>query len=139
MSDVFQLQRFLDAQASVYRGVVAELREGRKRSHWMWFIFPQIAGLGLSPTSAFFAISSLDEARAYARHPVLGARLLQCAELMLAAAPRSAVEILGPIDALKFHSCMSLFSVARPDDPMFKACLETFFAGEPDPATLARL
>ena len=139
MSDPFALQRFVDAQAPVYAAVVRELAAGEKRSHWMWFVFPQIAGLGFSPTSAFFAIASLDEAKAYAAHPVLGARLLECAGLVLAVEGRTARQIFGAVDESKFRSSMTLFSRASPDEPAFALCLERYFAGEADPATLAKL
>ena len=139
MPDEFDLQRFLDVQQRVYRDVVAELGAGRKRTHWMWFIFPQIAGLGLSSTSVFFAISSLAEARAYADHAVLGVRLRECVGLMLAHKSRSALEILGPVDAVKFRSSMTLFAAALPAEEAFGAALESFFAGEADPETLKRL
>ncbi len=139
MPDDFDLQRFLDAQERVYGHVVAELAAGRKRTHWMWFIFPQIAGLGLSPTSVFYAISSLAEAQAYADHPVLGSRLRECVGLVLAHKSRPAVEILGSIDAVKFRSSMTLFAAARPAEGAFAAALEFFFAGKADPETLKRL
>jgi uncharacterized protein (DUF1810 family) len=139
MSDPFSLQRFLDAQQRVYANAVAELAAGAKRSHWMWFAFPQIAGLGFSPTAVFYAISSLAEARAYADHPVLGARLRECAGLMLAVEGKTAVAILGAIDARKFHSSMTLFEAARPGEGVFAACLDKYFAGERDPATLERI
>jgi uncharacterized protein (DUF1810 family) len=139
MVDPYRLQRFLAAQEPVYATVVAELSAGRKRSHWMWFIFPQVAGLGSSPTAVFFAISSLDEARAYLNHLTLGPRLCQSAALMLAAQTASATDILGPIDAAKFRSSMTLFEAASPQEPTFAACLHKFFAGERDRATLERI
>jgi uncharacterized protein (DUF1810 family) len=105
----------------------------------MWFVFPQIAGLGQSPTSIRFAISSLEEASAYLAHPVLGPRLSECATLMLAVEGKSANEIFGPVDAMKFRSSMTLFAAASPGFPVFEHCLEKFFAAEPDPATLARI
>jgi uncharacterized protein (DUF1810 family) len=139
MSDPFRLQRFLDAQARVYGNVVLELRAGQKRTHWMWFVFPQIAGLGLSPTSVFYAIASLDEARAFSGHPVLGARLQECAALALAVEGRTARQIFGEIDARKFQSSMTLFSAARPEEGVFAACLEKFYGGERDAATMERI
>jgi uncharacterized protein (DUF1810 family) len=137
-ADPFNLQRFVDAQAPVYPQVVRELAAGEKRSHWMWFVFPQIAGLGLSPTSAFFAIASLDEARAYLAHPVLGPRLLECAGLVLRAEGRTARQLFGAVDEAKFRSSMTLFASAAPDERTFKHCLEKYFAGAPDHATLAK-
>jgi uncharacterized protein (DUF1810 family) len=139
MTDRFNLQRFVDAQEPVYRQVGLELRAGRKDSHWIWYVFPQIAGLGLSPTSVRFAISSIEEARAYLAHPVLGPRLTGCATLALEVEGRTANEIFGPVDAMKFRSSMTLFAKAGPEFPIFERCLEKYFAGAPDPATLARV
>jgi uncharacterized protein (DUF1810 family) len=137
-SDPFDLQRFVDAQADVYAGVTAELAAGLKTSHWMWFVFPQLKSLGRSSTALHYGIGSLDEARAYWQHPVLGLRLRQCCELLLAVAPdRSARQILGPIDALKLRSCLTLFERVAPDEPLFGRLLERFYAGERDPASLA--
>ena len=132
------LDRFLTAQAPVYAAVLRELGAGAKRSHWMWFIFPQIAGLGLSAPSRHFAIASLDEARAYLRHPILGSRLRECTALAMRAADRSAREIFGTPDDMKFRSCMTLFAAAAPDS-VFDDALRLFFAGEPDPLTGAKL
>jgi uncharacterized protein (DUF1810 family) len=139
MTDHFHLQRFVEAQESVYDEVRRELRAGRKQSHWMWFIFPQIAGLGQSATSIRFAIASLDEAKAYLAHPVLGLRLRECATLALGAGARTTREIFGPIDEMKFRSSMTLFARAAPDEHVFRRCLDKYFAGSSDPATLARL
>ncbi len=139
MSDRFNLQRFVDAQASVYQEVRQELRAGRKESHWMWFIFLQIAGLGTSPTSVRFAIASLDEARAYLAHPVLGPRLRECAKLAVDVEGRTAREIFGPVDEMKFRSSKTLFAQAAPDEDVFQRCVDKYFAGSHDPATLARL
>ena len=139
MTDPFNLQRFVAAQAPVYDAVVRELMAGEKRSHWMWFVFPQIAGLGMSPTSVLYAISSLDEAKAYLAHPVLGPRLADCARLVLAAEGRTARQIFGAVDAQKFCSSMTLFGRAQQGASVFADCLDAFFAGEPDPATLAKL
>jgi uncharacterized protein (DUF1810 family) len=139
MADPFNLERFVEAQAPVYDRARRELRGGRKESHWMWFIFPQIAGLGLSPTSVRFAISSLDEAKAYLAHPILGPRLQECATLALDAEGRTAREIFGPVDEVKFSSSMTLFARAAPEEGVFQRCIDKYFAGQPDPATLARL
>jgi uncharacterized protein (DUF1810 family) len=139
MADSFNLERFVEAQARVYDQVRRELMAGRKESHWMWFVFPQIAGLGQSAMSIRFAIASLDEAKAYLAHPTLGPRLRECATLTLAAEERTAGEIFGPIDAMKFRSSMTLFARAAPDEHVFQGCLDKYFAGSPDPATLARL
>ena len=139
MDDRFQLQRFVDAQRSVYETAVRELRAGRKRSHWMWFIFPQISGLGHSVTSQTFALSSLAEAAAYLAHPVLGQRLRECAALLASIEGRSIDEIFGHPDDLKFHSSMTLFAHAAPGEPVFAACLQKYFGGQLDPQTLSRL
>jgi uncharacterized protein (DUF1810 family) len=138
-SDPFDLQRFVDAQARVYPTVVDELRAGRKRSHWIWFIFPQIAGLGSSPTAARYAIASLDEARAYLRHDVLGPRLHECARLVNAVEGRSIEDIFGFPDNLKVRSSMTLFARATDDDEDFVALLNKYCDGEEDPQTVARL
>lgn len=139
LADPFNLQRFVDAQSPVYPQVHAELTAGTKRSHWMWFIFPQIAGLGSSPTARRFAIESMDEATAYLAHPVLGPRLRECTELVLTHPHRSAADIFSFPDDLKFHSSLTLFAVADPDTPLFRSALQTFFSGERDEATLDRL
>jgi len=133
------LERFVDAQEGVYERVLRELHAGRKESHWMWFIFPQIAGLGHSPTSVFYAIASLDEARAYLAHPLLGSRLTECVSAVLAMEGSSARRIFGAIDEMKLRSSLTLFARAAPDKPLFAECLQKFFGGEPDPATLERL
>ena len=136
------LQRFVDAQedAAIYARALEELRRGRKRSHWIWFVFPQIAGLGQSPMSHAYAIRSLGEARAYLQHPVLGPRLRECCEALLAAPPdATAAQILGGIDAIKVRSSMTLFARADPAEPLFKAVLTRFYSGEPDPETESRL
>lgn len=137
--DSYHLERFTAAQEPVYRHVIAELRDGHKRSHWMWFIFPQIRGLGHSATAVHFAISSLDEARAYLTHPVLGTRLRECTQLVSAVEGRSIHQILGHPDDLKFRSCMTLFANATSDNGIFLTALDKYFGGEPDPETLARL
>ena len=139
MAEPYNLQRFLDAQAKVYDKVVAELRAGQKRTHWMWFVFPQIAGLGFSPTSVFYALSSLDEAKAYLDHTVLGPRLRECVELAVAIEGKTARQIFGEVDARKFHSSLTLFALARPQDPVFARGLEKFFGGERDEATLGKV
>jgi uncharacterized protein (DUF1810 family) len=139
MADPFNLQRFLDAQSPVYERARRELEIGRKQSHWMWFIFPQIAGLGQSPMSIRFAIASLDEAQAYLAQPVLGARLRECARLTLAVESKTARDIFGSIDEVKFRSSMTLFARAAPDEELFQRCLDKYFAGDADPATLAKL
>jgi uncharacterized protein (DUF1810 family) len=133
------LERFVSAQGGVFAGVLDELRRGRKTGHWIWFIFPQIAGLGTSPTSLHYAIASLDEARAYLAHPVLGARLRECAGIILATEGRTATEIFGALDAMKVRSSMTLFHRAAPDEPVFGQVLDRFYGGVPDEATDARL
>jgi uncharacterized protein (DUF1810 family) len=139
VTDRFDLQRFVEAQAPIYSKVCEELRAGRKESHWMWFIFPQIAGLGQSPTSVRFAISSLDEASSYLAHRILGPRLRECAKLAFDVEGKTARQIFGPVDETKFRSSMTLFAKAAPDEPLFAECLEKFFSGGPDPATLEKL
>jgi len=129
------LERFVREQDRGYDRVLAELRNGRKTGHWIWFIFPQIAGLGRSDMSRWFAIASLEEARAYLAHPVLGSRLRECAELLLAIDGRSADEIFGHLDAMKVRSSMTLFHRAAPDELVFRRVLERFYAGIADPAT----
>ena len=138
-ADIFDLRRFVTAQNPIYDRVRGELARGCKHSHWMWFIFPQIAGLGHSAMSVRYAISSLDEARAYLDHPMLGARLRECTSLVLAVDGKSAYEILGSPDDMKFRSCMTLFAHAAPDEQMFHDALATYFDGEEDAQTLARL
>jgi uncharacterized protein (DUF1810 family) len=135
----FDLDRFLVAQAATYAGALAELRSGRKVGHWIWFIFPQVAGLGSSEMSRRYAIASLDEARAYLEHPVLGARLRECAVALLDVDGRTAEAILGSLDALKVRSSMTLFRHADPGEPLFAAVLERFYGGIEDGATVGRL
>ena len=133
------LSRFLDAQAGgTYEQALRELRAGRKQGHWIWFVLPQIAGLGRSPTSRHYAIASLDEARDYLAHPVLGPRLVECAQALLDLPGDDPVAVLGSIDAVKLRSSMTLFAAAG-GDPVFRAVLDKYFAGEDDPATLTRL
>lgn len=136
MTDIYKLHRFLGAQEPVYDTVLAELRAGRKSSHWIWFIFPQIAGLGHSAMAQQFAIGSLDEAKAYLQHPVLGSRLRACTQLVLDVNGRSAEEIFGYPDYLKFRSCMTLFLTAAPDNTIFNNALLKYFDGKPDQSTL---
>jgi uncharacterized protein (DUF1810 family) len=137
MEDPHDLQRFVTAQAPVYDQVREELREGRKTSHWMWFVFPQIAGLGHSAMARRYAVASLEEARAYLDHPVLGPRLRECAALVTAVDGRSLNEILGSPDDRKFHSSMTLFALASDGERVFVGPLEKYFSGKQDPATLA--
>lgn len=136
MADVYNLHRFLDAQQPTYDTVLAELRAGRKSSHWIWFIFPQIAGLSHSSMAQQFAITSLDEAKAYLQHPILGPRLQECTQLVLEVNGRSAEEIFGYPDNLKFRSCMTLFMTATIDNTLFKNALLKYFDGQPDQMTL---
>jgi uncharacterized protein (DUF1810 family) len=136
--DPYNLGRFEEAQAGVYARVCEELKAGEKRSHWMWFIFPQIRGLGRSPMAERFAIGSLDEARAYLRHPVLGARLRECTALVNAVEGRKASEIFGFPDDLKFCSSMTLFAKAG-TEPVFRRAIEKYFGGEMDSGTLERI
>lgn len=131
-----QLERFIAAQESIYQQVVNELSAGRKRSHWMWFIFPQLAGLGFSAMAQHYAIGSLAEARAYLAHPVLGARLRECSALVLAVQGATVHGIFGSPDNMKFHSSMTLFAQAAPDEALFRDCLDKYFGGVPDRATL---
>jgi uncharacterized protein (DUF1810 family) len=135
----FDLERFVQAQAPLYQQVLAELGAGRKERHWMWFIFPQIAGLGHSAMAQKYAITCADEAAAYLAHPVLGARLRQCSALVAALEGKSALQIFGHPDELKFHSSMTLFSEIAPDEDVFNTCLCKYFDGAPDEATLERL
>ena len=134
------LERFISAQDEygTYTQAVAELRAGRKTSHWMWFVFPQITGLGRSATAQAYAIADLQEARAYLAHPTLGPRLVECARIVAEHRDRTAEQIFGGVDAMKLRSSMTLFAAADPDQPAFAAVLEQFFAG-PDPETLRRI
>lgn len=136
VSDPDQLHRFLEAQDPVYDRVCAELRAGHKRTHWMWYVFPQLRGLGRSQMAEHFGIGSKEEAAAYLAHPVLGARLRECTQLVNEVQGRSATQIFGSPDDLKFRSSMTLFSMVS-DDPVFAAALEKYFGGEPDPLTQA--
>jgi uncharacterized protein (DUF1810 family) len=139
MTDRYDLQRFLEAQAGMYEQACAELRAGRKQSHWMWFVFPQIRGLGGSPMAMKYAISGLDEARAYLSHSVLGARLRECAEIVVGVEGETVEEIFGYPDDLKFHSSMTLFAKAEEGGGVFLRALERYFRGEMDRGTLDRI
>jgi uncharacterized protein (DUF1810 family) len=139
MSDPHNLQRFVDAQAPVYAQVCSELKAGKKRSHWMWFVFPQIKGLGTSPTAQFYAVGSRAEAEAYLAHPVLGLWLRECTQLVLDVTGRSAHEIFGSPDDLKFRSSMTLFAEVAGDKALFEAALRKYFNGESDRRTIAAL
>jgi uncharacterized protein (DUF1810 family) len=137
--DQYNLERFVSGQHSIYAEVVCELRAGMKTSHWMWFIFPQIRGLGRSPVSIEYAISSREEAAAYLQHPVLGPRLKECTQLVLDVENRSAEEIFGSPDDMKFRSSMTLFAQVSADDDIFNRALRQYFGGVPDQLTLDRL
>ena len=139
--DPYDLQRFVAAQdaGGTYRRATAELRDGRKDSHWMWFVFPQITGLGYSQVSRTYAISSLAEASAYLAHPVLGPRLTECAAILAGLRDRTAEQIFGEVDALKLRSSMTLFMRAAPGEPVFRQVLDRYFGGETDSATERRL
>ena len=140
MEDPYRLARFVAAQDDgSYRDAVAELRAGRKTSHWMWFIFPQVAGLGRSAIAQHFAIASADEAQAYLRHPVLGPRLRECAQILAGLDGKNADQILGSVDAMKLRSSMTLFMTAAPDEPVFREVLDKYFGGAADQLTLGRL
>ena len=138
-SDPFDLQRFVDAQNPIYDEVCAELRDGRKRGHWIWFVFPQLRGLGSSHMATVFGISSRQEAVAYSDHPVLGARLRECTRLVNLVQGRAIDQIFGYPDDLKFRSSMTLFASVSSDSQVFKDALQKYFAGESDPLTLKRL
>jgi uncharacterized protein (DUF1810 family) len=139
--DPYRLERFVTAQdaGGTYQRALAELRAGRKTSHWMWFIFPQVAGLGLSAMAQRYAISGVAEARAYLGHPVLGPRLRACTEAIAVTTGSTADRILGPVDAMKLRSCMTLFAAAAPEEKVFGEVLTRYFDGQPDEATLTRL
>ncbi len=133
------LDRFLQAQEFHYAEALAELRAGRKRGHWMWYVLPQLRGLGYSQMSREYGLSGQPEALDYFRHPVLGPRLVECVKAVLTHADRAATDILGEIDAMKFRSCLTLFSMVAPEEPCFQAALEAFYRGAPDPETLKQL
>lgn len=139
MSDPYGLQRFVDAQARNYADALSELRAGRKASHWMWYVFPQVAGLGSSAMAQAYALRSLEEARAYLAHPVLGARLRECVAAALTVRGRSARQVFGSPDDLKFRSSLTLFAAADPGEPLFRDALDAYFAGAPDAATVEKL
>jgi uncharacterized protein (DUF1810 family) len=139
MNDPYDLQRFLDAQNPVFEQVCSELQLGRKRSHWMWFVFPQLRGLGASSMANKFGISCRDEADAYLRHSILGLRLRECTRLVNLVQGRSIEEVFGYPDNLKFHSSMTLFAQITPENDVFAAALQKYFGGQPDKLTLDRL
>src|SRR5438046_1490500 len=139
MDDPYNLQRFVDAQNPVYDNVCSELRQGRKTRHWMWFVFPQIEGLGHSSMARTFAIASLDEAKAYLLHPVLGRRIIECTELISKIEGRTIDQILGYPDDLKFRSSMTLFAHATADNQVFEDAIRKYFGGEYDQLTLERV
>jgi uncharacterized protein (DUF1810 family) len=133
------LERFVTAQAQIYPRVMAELKAGCKQSHWMWFIFPQIAGLGHSTMAQMYAVASLDEARAYLAHPLLGARLRECCQAVMTVEGKSAHDIFGSPDDVKFRSCLTLFAQAAPNETLFTDLLDKYFDGEADELTLQKL
>jgi uncharacterized protein (DUF1810 family) len=135
----FDPQRFVDAQSQTYQQALAELRGGHKRTHWMWFVFPQVAGLGRSGMAQRFALPGAAEARAYYSHPVLGRRLVECARALTDLDTADAVEVFGTVDAMKLRSSMTLFAIAVPEEPVFREVLEHFFSGELDEETTSRL
>ena len=139
MNDQFDLQRFVEAQASTHARALAELKSGRKQSHWMWFVFPQLAGLGHSDMARRYAISGREEAIAYLQHLVLGERLAHCCEALLEWKDRSATQIMGSPDDMKLRSSMTLFATVAPKMPVFQQVLEVFFDGKPDAMTLSKL
>ena len=138
-TDPYDLNRFVSAQEGSYQQALSELKRGRKQSHWMWYVFPQLDGLGSSPTAKFYSIKSEDEARAYLEHPVLGPRLAECAEAILAIDGESATAILGSPDDLKLKSCATLFARVSAPGSVFERILDKFYAGERDAATLRLL
>lgn len=139
MQDPYDLQRFVTAQDPVYAQVCAELAAGAKASHWMWFVFPQLRALGRSATAQYYGLASRAEAAAYWRHPLLGQRLKDCTGLVLGVQGRTAQQIFGGIDELKFRSCMTLFAAVAPEEPAFRQALEKYFGGAADPRTLELL
>ena len=136
MTDPHDLVRFVEAQDGVYERALAEIRSGRKRSHWMWFVFPQVDGLGFSATSKRYAIKSLDEAQAYLAHPILGTRLIECAEAVLGVKGRTAADIFGSPDDMKLRSSATLFAQVSADGSVFHRVLDEYFGGQPDRETL---
>ena len=138
-TDPYDLKRFVAAQEPVFASALAELRAGRKRTHWMWFVFPQLRGLGHSPTATYYGIASLDEARAYLAHPLLGPRLELCTNAVCGIEGRTLHEIFGSPDDMKFHSSVTLFSLIEPRDAVFERALDKYFNGELDERTIAIL
>ena len=139
MDDPWNLVRFVEAQERVYKSVLEELRRGSKQNHWMWYIFPQLAGLGSSATSRSYSISGLDEARAYIHHALLGTRLIECTQLVLELKGRSTRAVFGSPDYMKFRSCMTLFALADPDTPCFQDAVNRYYSGQVDDRTIAIL
>ena len=139
MNDTYQLQRFLDAQEDIYPNVVRELKQGRKQSHWIWYIFPQVKGLGKSYISKKYALGSLDEAAAYVQHPILGNRLNECTEIVVNTEGSTAEQIFGYPDNLKFHSSITLFSLVENHNPLFDSALRKYFDNKKDQLTLDTL
>jgi uncharacterized protein (DUF1810 family) len=139
MNDPFNLSRFVEAQRPVFSRVVDELRAGRKTSHWMWFVFPQLKGLGLSETAMRFGITDRREARAYLQHPLLGPRLVECVEALLEHGDSSALQILGSPDDLKLRSCLTLFNEVQPEPALYQRALDQFYGGKPDDRTIQLL
>jgi len=139
MTSAFDLERFTAAQAPVWESVVQELRAGRKQTHWMWFVFPQLASLGRSATARHYGLSGLAEARAYLAHPLLGPRLLQVCETLLQLPPTTATDIFGEVDAMKLRSSLTLFAAASPQEEVFARCLERYFGGAADARTLQQV
>lgn len=139
MGPIPNLQHFVDAQRDTYADALEELRGGRKQSHWMWFVLPQLRGLGRSPMAERYGLADAEEARAYLAHPVLGRRLLECVRAMMSHRTATAEEILGAVDAMKFRSCLTLFMRVAPQVPEFAQALQQFFDGAPDPRTLQLL
>ena len=139
MADEFNLARFLNAQENSYAAALSEIRAGKKQSHWIWYVFPQIKGLGSSSNSEFYGLVSLAEARAYLNHPLLGQRLKEATAVLLVHRSQNVTSILGEIDALKFKSCLTLFSLADPSEPLFNDALEYFFSGKRDEHTIELL
>ncbi len=139
MNDIYQLQRFLDAQEDIYPNVVRELKQGRKESHWIWYIFPQVKGLGKSHISQKYALGSLDEATSYVQHPILGNRLYECTEIVVDTEGSTVEHIFGYPDYLKFHSSMTLFSQVENHNPLFDSALRKYFNNKKDQLTLDTL
>lgn len=139
MNDPFNLSRFVDAQRPVFSRVMDELRAGRKTSHWVWFVFPQLKGLGVSETAMRFGITGMGEAQAYLEHPLLGPRLVECVQVLLKHGDSSALQILGSPDDLKLRSCLTLFNEAQPESALYQRALDRFYCGKPDDRTIQLL